>query len=184
MTPHRHSKRLRSATGAPFTLVELLTVVGIVALLAVILLPVLGKARDRSRAAVCLNQVRQIGQALHEYANDNRDLLPVCARLGPDTTYGLPSLRQALESTWDASAGAFRCPADRGTPSLFEEVGTSYEWNTFVNGRTIDRAGFRVLGLEVTAPLFGDAEAFHARGTRNYLYADGHVAPSLEILIQ
>jgi prepilin-type N-terminal cleavage/methylation domain-containing protein len=59
-----------------FTLVELLVVIGIVALLLAILLPSLGKARESANRAACLSNVRQIVAAFVMYTNDNRGALP------------------------------------------------------------------------------------------------------------
>ena len=63
-----------------FTLVELLVVVGIVALLIAILLPVLGKARAASNRAVCLSNIRQLGIGILMYCQDNEGYFPTCAR--------------------------------------------------------------------------------------------------------
>ena len=58
---------------AGFTLIELLVVIAIIAILASLLLPVLVRAKQASRATVCRNDLHQIGIAAHLYADDNND---------------------------------------------------------------------------------------------------------------
>jgi prepilin-type N-terminal cleavage/methylation domain-containing protein/prepilin-type processing-associated H-X9-DG protein len=74
--------RSRSA----FTLVELLIVVGIIAVLIAMLLPVLSKVREQGRQTVCLSNLHQLGAAMISYAADNDGFLPATARNAMDTT--------------------------------------------------------------------------------------------------
>jgi prepilin-type N-terminal cleavage/methylation domain-containing protein/prepilin-type processing-associated H-X9-DG protein len=67
----RPSRRTRA-----FTLVELLVVIGIIALLISILLPALSKARSESVKLKCLSNLRQLGTIVQQYANDNRGWVP------------------------------------------------------------------------------------------------------------
>jgi prepilin-type N-terminal cleavage/methylation domain-containing protein len=94
-------KRRHSA----FTLVELLVVIGIVAVLMAILIPALGSARASARKIACMSNLRQIGVAVHVYANDNHGNIPFGPKappfLSPTNMYpstGTPTSLISLDS--------------------------------------------------------------------------------------
>jgi len=162
-----------------FTLVELLVVVAIIAILASLVTVALGAARREARQADCALQLRQIGLAINIYADEHDGKLPTVARLGPQPAYGKASLRQALGPLIH-NPELYHCPGDRGDPPLFADEGTSYEWNTLVNGRRIDARTMSIVGIPVS-PILGDAEAtFHGGTERNYLFPDASVHQTTE----
>ena len=69
-------RAFRSRRDIGFTLVELLVVIGIIAVLIAILLPVLAKAREAAKTTSCLSQLRQVGYGLALYINDNNQFVP------------------------------------------------------------------------------------------------------------
>lgn len=131
-----HANEAR-ARRAGFTLVELLVVIGIIAVLLSLLLPAIGRAREQAKRAQCMSNLRQLGQAVIMYCNDNKGWMPVCYwpngsgghfisfSIGPivgyDASTGLPNMSYALllRPPWGNSAARYLpnnevmfCPSD------------------------------------------------------------------------
>jgi prepilin-type N-terminal cleavage/methylation domain-containing protein len=168
-----------------FTLIELLVVMAIIAILAALLMPVLGRAKEAARSTQCLGNLHQIGIALQSYVADNQNHMPVMFDWTADAarnTNGPPINRVLFPDL--GSSNVFRCPSDRA--HLFETTGSSYAWNVLLNGQNADQ--LRLLGIGFNPhqiPLVFDKEDFHrARGEAraiNYLYADQHIKNLMEL---
>ncbi|MDB5171474.1 MAG: prepilin-type N-terminal cleavage/methylation domain [Phycisphaerales bacterium] len=105
-----------------FTLVELLVVIGIIALLIGILIPVLARARETAHRTACLSNLRSLGHAMLMYAQDHRDRLPNTNPPGTAKDYDSTNyVLVALNDRYLRSAGVFHCPSDRDPiPSAIE----------------------------------------------------------------
>jgi prepilin-type N-terminal cleavage/methylation domain-containing protein len=164
-------------SGCAFTLIELLVVLAVIGILAALLLPALGRAKESGRSAACLSNLHQAGLALQLYVQDNNNRLPNMRDKSLTTTNELPSPEIVL-GTHLGNTNVLRCPSDK--QQIFESTGSSYSWNNLLNGQNADHLS--VFGLSFDPhqiPLMFDKEKFHiARGeakAQNFLYADGHI---------
>lgn len=122
---------------AGFTLVELLVVIGIIAVLIAILLPALQKARQAAQSVVCMSNLRQIGVALELYANGHNGYQPPVLSLDERIAWdgylwpylgGDPSRTSFKGLITNQNLEPLRvlqCPADQGTSSPFDTNATN-----------------------------------------------------------
>jgi prepilin-type processing-associated H-X9-DG protein/prepilin-type N-terminal cleavage/methylation domain-containing protein len=111
-----------------FTLVELLSVLAVIAILAGIAIPVVGQIQLAGKKTECLSNMRQIGLGLQLYANENNGNLP-------ETTH-----TQQLDESWIFTLAPYLgdvdevriCPADPKRRERLEAGGSSYTLNSFL----------------------------------------------------
>jgi prepilin-type N-terminal cleavage/methylation domain-containing protein len=143
--PVSRISRISQTASGGFTLVEVLVVIGIIALLISILLPTLGRAREAALKVRCTSNLRQIHNALQLYANANRGFLPPKYELrktalsAADTTakkrLNMPG--EGMQTVLERYLGkeVWRCPADRGHAQsdipVFDTRGSSYNVTGF-----------------------------------------------------
>jgi prepilin-type N-terminal cleavage/methylation domain-containing protein/prepilin-type processing-associated H-X9-DG protein len=183
-----HSNRVGSKKA--FTLVELLVVVGIIAVLISLLLPSLSRAREQANRVRCLSNLRSLGQAMYLYAMDYRDHLPNGNFRGSgDPNIGDQVLVSVAHDFVNAP-GTFHCPSDRDPVpvaitnnyiSLSNSARVSYD---FYSLYWLPEQGPLLTRLRGQGPLIWDLgvsatpNAMQNHGTKggNVVWADGHAA--------
>ena len=113
-----------------FTLVELLVVIGIIAVLIAALLPALNAARRQAKSVACLSNLHQIGMAVTMYANNNHLWLPAATLSGSTPGWWKVEISQYIKTWVDwptmykdpywGAKGPLGCPAWGGPSGIFQ----------------------------------------------------------------
>ena len=176
-----------------FTLLEILTVVSILAVTTALLAPALISARGRSKRTHCLLRLKSVGAAALIYASDYDDRLPAALEAWTSFTIeqhpyqrGVPTVMETLRD-YTASQLVFHCLSDLGSRhrdthphivrSFFALVGSSYTFPDLPLGLPLARVSTpseTVYARDSNGEWHGTGHAF-GELRYNWLLLDGHV---------
>ena len=185
-----------------FTLIELISVIGIIALLAGLLFPVMGRITDNADTTKCLSNLKQIGASINLYCAEHNNTLPFIETDPTNPVYPegtkVEPIGEVLKP-YGVTPGVLTCPADlkaklnytknaEDGKSFFEEKKTSYEWRPTFDGELLNapkiytpRGSFNVPmnRIRLLVDFVNAGEAPHQRtpeaSSYNSLQADGSV---------
>jgi prepilin-type N-terminal cleavage/methylation domain-containing protein/prepilin-type processing-associated H-X9-DG protein len=163
------ARQATPAAGRAFTLVELLIVIGILAVLISIVLPALGVARRHANAVKCMANLRTLGQALALYSQDTA-YYPTALATNGSNGYAVAVWPTKLRHYFHGGRQAFRCP----------ERDERFEWSAAepINAAGVAPADFTGYGYEVGEPLLAlslnlFSYGYNGAGTSDWTSAPG-----------
>jgi len=145
-----------------FTLIEMLTTIAVIAILAGLILPVLSTAKERARRIGCASNLRQIGIAIMAFASDNENHTP-SAMNNKAATDPAPRWRDGTSPWYTAlikgdyaTRKIFQCPSDRrvpvnGTPPAFLDRISPLSY-AIVVGKSGNPSDLWIAGSRLTCP--------------------------------
>ena len=156
-----------------FTLIELLVVVAIIGILAAMILPALGTARDKAQQKTCTNNLKQVGTAMIMYFSDGSE-----TAIPPNSDNYLRAndggaTDNQVGDLWDLSAGSLSCNAKRTAQTGNEKV---YALCTGIASANFDSVEDPQTRVATDSAKNGTTAGVHESGGKaNVLAGDGHV---------
>lgn len=173
-----------------FTLIELLVVIAIIAILAAILFPVFGRARENARRSSCQSNLKQIGLGILQYTQDYDERLPPSGFRGlTNATCTNSNLRcnpwQGLVQPYVKSTQIFACPSNtRNTARINGETNMTVWDVTITGGIPVSYiANGGVQNMTTAAPLGTPMNEYTATGGVGGVALAKLVSPAQTILV-
>jgi prepilin-type N-terminal cleavage/methylation domain-containing protein/prepilin-type processing-associated H-X9-DG protein len=169
---------------AAFTMVEILVTLTILAILVAISVPTFRMMKANARSTLCAGKLREIGIGLNLYFTDKGMTFPTLVAARESRDQDDPAIDTVLLE-YVGDEFSFQCPSDHG--EFFEKTGSSYFWNSLVNGQKT--SNLKLLGMTGQAsgiPIVSDKENFHedVGDGVNVLYGDGHVLREVQFMVE
>jgi prepilin-type N-terminal cleavage/methylation domain-containing protein/prepilin-type processing-associated H-X9-DG protein len=142
MLPSESRSRVKLTHRQGFTLIELLVVIAIIAILASILFPVFGRARENARRSSCQSNMKQIGLGIMQYTQDYDELLP------PRVIFAGPPYKswRVLIQPYVKSTQLFACPSNTGNTADTSDNGGTFMPRSYVLNAQSGGAGTADVG--------------------------------------